>query len=112
MFRAVAHPLPEPPDGELRVGGTVEIEVPWTIDLHSPHHTGTMRNHFTIEQCVILCEFIEDARRSDETRRCRLVDRQGRVWFADFYPSRDGKDGHVQWFDPSRPRTALKRKAV
>jgi len=82
----------------------VEVEVPWTIDLPSPHGAGVVAEHFTIEQCIILCEFLEQARLGDESRRCRLVDLSGQVWFADYYPSREGKEGHLQWFDPSRRR--------
>src|SRR5436190_21977899 len=89
----------------LRVGDAIEIEVPWTIDLPSPRHEGVMGDHFTIEQCVILCEFIEQARGCDQSQRCRLVDVFGQVWFADYFPERDGKEGHVQWCCPKRKRT-------
>jgi hypothetical protein len=90
--------------GELRVGDRIEIEVPWTIALPAPHGNGPLSDHFTIEQCIILCEFLEQARLGDESRRCRLVDVAGREWFVDYFPSREDREGHLQWFDPARRR--------
>ena len=90
----------------LRPGDMVEIEVPWTVDLPSPHRSGVLSGHFTLEQCTILCEAIEEARHAGQRRRCRLVDRFSYSWVVEIEPGRDDKAGHLRWSVQAKPRKA------
>jgi hypothetical protein len=90
IARAAARP-------RLQVGELVQTEVPWTADLASPLRTGVLSEHFTLEQCTILCETIEQSRQAQERLSCRLVDIFGDAWMAQVEPGHGDEDGHVQW---------------
>ena len=90
----------------LRPGDMVEIEVPWTVDLPSPHRSGVLSEHFTLEQCTILCEAIEEARHAGHRRRCHLVDRFSDSWVVEIAPGQDPEGGHLRWRIPAKPRKA------
>jgi hypothetical protein len=81
----------------LRPGDFAPIEVPWTIDLPAPHREGTLIDHFTLEQCTILCEAIEQSRHLGERQLCRLVDLAGKLWLAHINPDSEDRGAHVQW---------------
>ena len=81
----------------LHVGDLVQTEVPWTAELASPHRTGVLSEHFTLEQCTILCETIEQARQANERLSCRLVDIFGDPWMAQVDPGCNDEAGRVQW---------------
>jgi hypothetical protein len=97
-------PPPERP--RLRPGELVQIEVPWTVELPSPHRSGVLCDHFALEQCTILCETIEQSRGSGERRSCRLVDIFGALWFAEIYPDRVDRGARLQWFLQGQGRKA------
>ena len=90
----------------LHVGDLVPMEVPWTADLQSPHHSGVLSEHFTLEQCTILCETIEQSRQANESLSCRLVDIFGDHWSAEVQPGCNDETGRVQWrrLPKTRPR--------
>ena len=90
----------------LRPGDMAEIEVPWTVDLPSPHRSGVLSEHFTLAQCTILCEAIEEARHAGQRRRCRLVDKFSESWVVEIDPIRDDNDGHLRWCGQAKPRKA------
>lgn len=101
MARAAARP-------RLHAGDLVQTEVPWTAELPSPHRSGVLSEHFTLEQCTILCETIEQARHANERLSCRLVDIFGDPWVAEVDPGCDDETGRVHWLrlpkHPAKPR--------
>jgi hypothetical protein len=102
--RDIAHAAARP---RLHVGDLVPLEVPWTAEMPSPHRSGVLSEHFTIEQCTILCETIEQSRQANEPLNCRLVDIFGDTWIADVDPGCEDASGNVQWrrlAKPSMPR--------
>jgi hypothetical protein len=90
VARAAARP-------RLHVGDLVPIEVPWTADLPSPHRDGVLSEHFSLEQCTVLCETIEQSRQASEPLSCRLVDIFGDAWTVDIDVGCDDASGQVTW---------------
>ena len=104
--RDMAHAAARP---RLHVGDLVPLEVPWTAEIPSPLRSGVLSEHFTIEQCTILCETIEQSRQASEPLTCRLVDVFGDTWIADVHPGCEGASGNIEWrrlnkLAPPKPR--------
>jgi len=90
----MAHAAARP---RLHVGDLVPLEVPWTAEMPSPHRSGVLSEHFAIEQCLMLCETIEQSRQASEPLSCRLVDIFGDAWIAEVDPGCDASGGNVEW---------------
>jgi hypothetical protein len=98
--RDMAHAAARP---RLHVGDLVPLEVPWTAEMPSPHRSGVLSEHFTVEQCTILSETIEQSRQAGESLSCRLVDIFGDAWIAEVDPIGEDGGGNVRWRRPLKP---------